>query len=466
MNLVTDKWVPVYIGNKTERFSLKEVYTRMAEIRSLVGNGIEKVAILRLLLAITQAALDGPVDDADWEKCRGRITAESLKYLNKWIPKFELYGSFLQMSCIKMKEEVKSTNKLLFTIASGDNHTLFFNGLKNGEADIALGLLVIQLFDCSGLIKTPEFSWAGETVPKLTAADGSLFANILLTVIEKDNLLDTLYYNMSCKTWFAEAKISWGKPFWEYPECKPSEITLDQKSSYLSCLVPMSRGITLTKGAKNMVFVEGYTHPEYPIYRDPMASLRVKVTKKSTEYGYVKCHIDKAMWRELESLTDISTVDNHIRGVWTLRRLMTKNEPFILTVAAMIYGPNLAKKQAALDWSIPVNDLGDLHQKTQAFIKDSEKYNAGIYQATKECLNEKGKGHSYSKNTHAAMLNTARSIYWSSVEIAFMDYCRKGFTDYKKSLKACARKAYDLCCANINRHAVSKGAIVLDNFLQ
>ena len=74
MNLTTDAWIPiVWNDGKPGTVSLREAFERGHEIQDLALRPHERIALMRLLICIAQAALDGPRDYADWKACRPRI---------------------------------------------------------------------------------------------------------------------------------------------------------------------------------------------------------------------------------------------------------------------------------------------------------------------------------------------------------------------------------------------------------
>lgn len=60
-NLIDEPWIPVADHG---RVSLRQVFNQ-PEYRSLGGNPVQKIALLKLLLAIAQAAAT-PKDDGEW----------------------------------------------------------------------------------------------------------------------------------------------------------------------------------------------------------------------------------------------------------------------------------------------------------------------------------------------------------------------------------------------------------------
>src|SRR5215469_2889842 len=105
MNLATEAWIPVVsAGGQFRTVSLKKLFEQSDQIRDLAVRPPERVALMRLFICIVQAALDGPVERDDWEKRRPSIVPESLKYLDRWLSSFELFGErqrFLQVTGLK-----------------------------------------------------------------------------------------------------------------------------------------------------------------------------------------------------------------------------------------------------------------------------------------------------------------------------------------------------------------------------
>ena len=61
MNLIIDPWIPAVRANgRRELFSLQDLFAQAQELHDLAVKPHERVALMRLLLCITQAALDGP----------------------------------------------------------------------------------------------------------------------------------------------------------------------------------------------------------------------------------------------------------------------------------------------------------------------------------------------------------------------------------------------------------------------
>ena len=94
-NLVDEPWIPVADYG---RASLKQIFQN-PEYQSLGGNPVQKIALMKLLLAIAQSAAT-PVSEKEHETSSFDGLAKScIDYLEHWHDRFYLYGSepFLQM---------------------------------------------------------------------------------------------------------------------------------------------------------------------------------------------------------------------------------------------------------------------------------------------------------------------------------------------------------------------------------
>ena len=94
MNLVKEPWIPVVKtnGEKTEA-SVLDVFLSGAAYADLAVRSHERVALMRLLICIAQAALDGPENNVQWEKVPGLLPAKADEYLTKseWKDSFHLF---------------------------------------------------------------------------------------------------------------------------------------------------------------------------------------------------------------------------------------------------------------------------------------------------------------------------------------------------------------------------------------
>ena len=93
MNLVDDPWIPVTTKDGASRsVGLMELFEDAETLADLAVEPAHRIALMRMLIAIAQAALDGPEDDAEWRSCRTRILPATRTYLGKRRGLFNLYG--------------------------------------------------------------------------------------------------------------------------------------------------------------------------------------------------------------------------------------------------------------------------------------------------------------------------------------------------------------------------------------
>ncbi|MCF7849899.1 MAG: type I-E CRISPR-associated protein Cse1/CasA [Kiritimatiellales bacterium] len=93
MNLMDHAWIPVLgTDGKSRQASLADIFRDGENIADLAANPCQRIALMRLLICIAQAALDGPKDEADWLQCRSRMVPDALSYLDRWHDRFNLFG--------------------------------------------------------------------------------------------------------------------------------------------------------------------------------------------------------------------------------------------------------------------------------------------------------------------------------------------------------------------------------------
>ena len=120
-NLVDEPWIPVADHGKV---SLKQLFAQDG-YKALGGNPIQKIALFKLLFAISQAAAT-PKDELEWRAMSTQQLAEKcIAYLDKWYDSFYLYGlyPFLQMPNID-KAKVVPFGAVLPQIATGNTTVL------------------------------------------------------------------------------------------------------------------------------------------------------------------------------------------------------------------------------------------------------------------------------------------------------------------------------------------------------
>lgn len=193
-NLIDAPWIPCTRQDGARVLvGLREVLEQAQRYRSVEsGNPLVDASIVRLLLAILHRVL-GPPDRAAWAQHwqAGRWPAEELRsYLNRWADRFYLFDDvhpFFQADDPRVKP--KSVVTLVFSMASGNNATLFDHHTEEGGASLtpaeaAQALVAAQTFSLAGLSGLPQ---------KFTDA---ACARGVVFFLEGHNLFETLALNL------------------------------------------------------------------------------------------------------------------------------------------------------------------------------------------------------------------------------------------------------------------------------
>jgi CRISPR system Cascade subunit CasA len=310
MNLVSDPWIPVVCrGEAPGNVTLVEPFTRGKDIIDLAVRPHERVAIMRLLICIAQAALDGPVDRSEWLRCRDRLPQAAETYLRRWRHAFELFGDghrFLQVPNLTPKpggDAATLVSKLDVALATGNNPTLFDNGggteRKIAPPRLAVLLLTFQCFSPGGLISIAQ--WSGQTTRNKSEHAPCISRNMLHALVRGRDVSETLYMNLLHRQQVEELMM-WGQPVWE---CMP-ESPNDEKArtnatnTYLGRLVPVARAVHLDESSSVMLYGNALT---YPKMREPTATEVIIARAKGTERTVLSASLEKATWRELNAIT-------------------------------------------------------------------------------------------------------------------------------------------------------------------
>jgi CRISPR system Cascade subunit CasA len=313
MNLTTDPWIPVIGADGRQRFiSLHDLFASAHELRDLSVKPHEKIALLRLLICITQAALDGPKDYYAWGTCRNSIQSAAKRYLDKWADSFELFGEgprFLQVPGLVLeRKDNKFTHaaKSDIALSAGNTSTFFDNESSDSrcvsQARMALSLVAFQCFSPGGRIGVAK--WNGVDTP----GDGSSEhapctpSSMLHSYLQGTTLLETIHLNLLNQEEASElGPKGWGKPGWEMPvkTAGDKEAIDNATRSYLGRLVPLSRSIRLDVEGKQMILANGLDYPLAPIFREPAAT----IIQRDKETGVLGVALGRSIWRQLYSIT-------------------------------------------------------------------------------------------------------------------------------------------------------------------
>jgi CRISPR system Cascade subunit CasA len=394
MNLATEPWIPVVWENgEPGSASLLEAFRRGHEIRDLAVRPHERIALMRLLICIAQAALDGPADDDDWSSCLPRIVPAAVEYLGHWRHAFELFGDgqrFLQLPNLSARksrdgagddEEVNSASKLDLALATGNNATLFDNAGGSERAftaaALALNLLTFQCFSPGGRIGV--LLWGGEETPGRGSSDHApcIAANMVHALLRGNDLLSSLHKNLLTKHQAEQlyGPRSWGNPAWEQMPQGPADAQPIQNASrtYLGRLVPLMRAVWLGDDGRSMILGNGIQLGAYHKtgWREPTATVVVRARKGTEERVPLSASVDKGLWRELHALT-VKTIGDRPGGPAALQHVST--EAFDLWVGGLVAGKAKLVDTVESVFHVPAQMLHDTGQRVyEEGVKYSER---------------------------------------------------------------------------------------------
>lgn len=454
MNLTTDGWIPVANAAGEKRLlSLRQVFAEGLFWQDLAVRPHERVALMRLLIAIAQQSLQEAAPD--WQnhdrvinqvrRQPDQLMASGVTYLDSTDRRdcFHLFHPtkpFLQFAGLarpsredENSERVTAASKLDFALATGDKSTLFdhsaaSDGLRVfSPSQLALMLITFQCFALSQ--PAASLTLNGVLVPSKDgkpASNGKTYcghgpclpAAMLHSFVRKDRLLDTIAANLlSSDTVILYRKDQdghalWGEPVWQWMPTSfgDNEAIFNATQTYLGRLMPISRAILLHPNGRDVLLANGFDYPSaseskkaggptpFPAFSpEPSASLSY-----SEKDGFKLVSAgSRAIWRELPSLI-VKRKVGQSGGPLTLVE-MSDCDPLDLWVGAMI----ATKDEGIVDtvegvYSVPAKMLRVEGQKTyENEIHESERVAAKLGDACKgyrehlETRSQKDIGMSY-----------------------------------------------------------------------
>ncbi|WP_097460490.1 type I-E CRISPR-associated protein Cse1/CasA [Mangrovitalea sediminis] len=308
-NLVDEPWIPVADHGLV---SLRDIFVH-PEYRSLGGNPVQKIALMKLLLAIAQAAAT-PENEQDWKSLGAAGLAERcLEYLERWRDRFYLYGEqpFLQMPAIAAAK-VQDFGAVLPQISTGNTTVLSQIQVQRplDEAEKALTLLSLMGFALAGKKtdnsvvlsegyqgKCNEKGRPSSSKPGPSVAYMGLLHNFLVG----QNLLESLWLNLLTKNQVEQMQMfpaGVGVPPWEkMPEGEDCPTAQTLKRSLMGRLIPLCRFCLLTD--MGIHYSEGIAHDGY---KEGMTDPTTAVNFAGKQPKALWVDPEKRPWRELTAL--------------------------------------------------------------------------------------------------------------------------------------------------------------------
>lgn len=287
-NLIDDPWIPVRwlssASDPSPRVSLATAFSRSGEIADLDCTPAERIAIMRLLICITHAALGMPEDSTEWDDFATDLETAIPAYLRKAEihPHFNLLGKgprFLQNEASKGSPTFP-LSKVCPELASGNNPTLFDHWGDEPRpwppAQTATALLCLQNF------------FVGGSMASAVKGNGPALKSLQLFLVGP-NLKTSIKENCLSHDTLAETAFELGRPNWETPVAH----------DYLSYLTPSPCSLWLDDTLQRVAIKQGFQHLDHPAYRDPFITIWTKDEKRFI----VRASVNKGIWRDLHLLT-------------------------------------------------------------------------------------------------------------------------------------------------------------------
>ncbi len=308
-NLIDEPWIPVAdVG----LISLRQVFCEPG-LRALGGSPVQKIALMKLLQAIAQAACT-PKDLGEWRELGWQGMAEQcLAYLEKWHDRFYLYGErpFLQVPAIS-EAVCQRFGAVLPEVSTGNTTVLSQwqseKELNDGEKALLLAVLMGfalggKKTDNSAVLATDYRGKSNAKGKPSTGKPGPAVAHmgLLHSFCLGETLTQSIWLNLLTQQDIAESGLyprGLGVAAWEsMPSSEDCEVARQLKGCLQGRLVPLCRFALLTDSGLH--YSEGLAHPGYA---DGVVDPTVAVNFSGAKAKALWVNPDKRPWRELTAL--------------------------------------------------------------------------------------------------------------------------------------------------------------------
>ena len=332
-NLVDEPWIPV--SGEAAKRSLMSVFTPPAPV-GLSGNAVDKIVILRLLLAIVQTSTKIHDEDAFAMLSEETIAENARNYFEQHRDQFDLYDKekpFLQFPQLAENGQADSCGSLSVSVATGNKTVLTDWNCESALSDAEKALLLLRstCFACGGkkydksLILSPGYTKGA------TGKCGTLLGSYgyLHSYLKGENLWQTLYFNLLTTKDIIDIGLftkGLGTPAWEnMPAGEADKRANEFKNSYLGTLLPLDKFLLLT--GDKIIKTDGIP---YPADSESVSDPAITTFQNGKKTQFLWSHTEKRPWRELTSLLGfVKQEQNNVRktpyflvmGLEKLRRL-------------------------------------------------------------------------------------------------------------------------------------------------
>lgn len=309
--LIDEKWIPV-VGKGN--VSLLDVFTDDS-CRDINGNAIQKIALIKLFIAIAQAAVQLK-DRAEWEQVKAKgLALKVCKYMESRRDCFYLFGDkpFLQMPVLRNINGVK-TSKIYYDylpdLASENDSILKESQAEHSLSDAEKAVFIVQLMNYSLGSKRTSFieplsknyslkTKSAKAGPSIGGSDG-----YLQTCFMGESIIETVWMNYftteDIKSVNPEMALNVSAPWEEMPEGEDDEIARRLKNSVYAWLIGLSRFVLLEEDG--IKYVEGlqYQTSVKAGYFEPFITINLREGKVLYSNTRIK------PWRSLQAILQVA----------------------------------------------------------------------------------------------------------------------------------------------------------------
>lgn len=489
MNVAFDPWIPVVtVSGEPLLVSLAAIFTQGDKFADLSVRPHQRVSLMRLLLCVAHAALDGPKDYDEWLDLPRQLPDAAQAYLTVWRDSFELFHPtkpWLQAADVSKKSNEASSSeplgdwtpvsKLNFSFASGNNSTLFdHHGAEKDRkihlAGTILSMLTFQCFSTGGLIS--QVFWHGKQTAK-SAKDAPCIPSSMIHALLRDtNVLKSVWMNLptyeDIKFFYPDKDV--GTPVWEkFPKSFSDVTSIDNATtSYLGRLVPVSRLIRLHPSRKLMLLGSGLPYPSFAggFSPEPSATVLVKKNGKKEIQALLSFNPSKEFWRELSAMI-VKRKAGQPGGPVALNALQ-EGEACDLVVSALAREPgretilevtesvfhissNLSRKYGATAYEEEVNRAEfqsyRLGRAIEAYRYEVDGgWDARLKRAGRNKNELRRKLHSTATRFYWTAVEQSLSFLWAHIDALNSDNAIPTRDVWRKMLFSSAQEAYRIAC--------------------
>jgi CRISPR system Cascade subunit CasA len=476
MNLATEPWIPVLRRNGEHQLvSVCQVFQEGNDNVDLAARPHERIALMRLLICIAQAALDGPLDMDEWDHAPLRLPSAAERYLIDWRDAFDLFHPqqpFLQIAALENTGDATPVSKLDFALATGNASTIFDHGAHQpglrtfSPQRMALLLITYLNFSPGGLIA--QVKWSDQQTSKSSGDAPCVCSSMYHSFVRGGNLGATIHLNLLTKTTVQEfyGNNRWGRPVWEaVPRSYyDSDAVANATETYLGRLAPLPRLVLLSRDRETMLLGDGFRYPVFPtLEREPSATVK-QVSNKRVLLGAGR----RDIWRELPALV-VKRHGEGLGGALTLKNI-PDDQCFDLYVGALHRKAGQAEVLDAVESVLHISvglqtDIGRATYEKEVLFAENSGYRLGrAVETYRENIDGGWTGRIRSAGRDKGALrhklhSKATNHFWTSVEklcpllMAHVEafgseaiQVEQSRSAWRKAVHGAARAAYQVAC--------------------